>query len=289
MGPSTAVCKGTSCAYSHRRQICKLLKCSGICIWHCAVPSVCAHLRFVDNAGRGSGSGDRRYGIGTCSNRVAPASFSEQTYLASMYIEDFVLVRKQSVRFGTGMNVISGQSGSGKSVLLNAFNVVLGMQASSDMVRSPADVAGKVSFAGMICFGARAHNIQRVHTNFRWRTGAIVGSAQRDMGSNYAVVHDNVWYGVVQTTKLHFFHIFAQPHVEGSDWTFMLQSLKAHSYCQLKQVTQCHSFYWAWVCHLHCCQIQGMARSASGGRFTLSKVHQMTASPAQVYLSTCQI
>jgi hypothetical protein len=198
MSPSTAVCKGTSCAYSQRRQICKLLKCSGICIWHCAVPSVCAHLRFVDNGGRGSG--DRRYGIRTCSNRVAPASFSEQTFLASMYIEDFVLVRKQSVRFGTGMNVISGQSGSGKSVLLNAFNVVLGMQASSDMVRSPADVAGKVSFAGMSSFGARAHNIQRVHTNFRWRTGAIVGSAQRNMGTNYAVVHDNVWYGVVQTT-----------------------------------------------------------------------------------------
>jgi predicted ATPase len=85
-----------------------------------------------------------------CSSEVAPASLSERTRLASIYIQDFVLVKKQLVRFGTGMNVISGQSGSGKSVLLNAFNVILGMQASSDMVRSPADIAGELEFVRVL-------------------------------------------------------------------------------------------------------------------------------------------
>ena len=48
----------------------------------------------------------------------------------------------QRVKFGPGLNVISGESGSGKSVLLSAFSMILGAQAAGDMVRTPADVAG---------------------------------------------------------------------------------------------------------------------------------------------------
>jgi len=47
----------------------------------------------------------------------------------------------QSFRLRPGLNVISGESGSGKSVLLAVFNQVLGMAASDDMVRAPATCA----------------------------------------------------------------------------------------------------------------------------------------------------
>ena len=64
------------------------------------------------------------------------------TYLQSIFIRDFALVAQQTVKFSPGLNVISGESGSGKSVLLSAFNMILGAQATSDLVREPADLAG---------------------------------------------------------------------------------------------------------------------------------------------------
>jgi hypothetical protein len=66
----------------------------------------------------------------------------DMSYLASITVKDFALVSSETVEFTPGLNVISGASGSGKSVLLQAFGVVLGVQAGKDMIRDPADVAG---------------------------------------------------------------------------------------------------------------------------------------------------
>jgi hypothetical protein len=155
--PSTYITgKGTLCACSQRRQIRNGYFHNGPCIWYDALASASAGLRMgSDRQAVSSRNGFRN--IRVCSSQAAPASLAERTHLASIYIQDFVLVKKQRVRFGTGMNVISGQSGSGKSVLLNAFNVILGMQASSDMVRSPADIGGELHFVPMFLCNTYAH------------------------------------------------------------------------------------------------------------------------------------
>lgn len=72
----------------------------------------------------------------------AQPSQAQSTYLQSISIEDFALVSSQHVEFAPGFNVITGTSGSGKSVLLSAFGIILGAQASRDMVREPAGQAG---------------------------------------------------------------------------------------------------------------------------------------------------
>jgi AAA domain len=77
-----------------------------------------------------------------CTTCRALADSNDSTFLRSLEIRGFALVGFQRVEFSPGLNVISGESGSGKSVLLSAFNMILGAQASGDLIRPPADTAG---------------------------------------------------------------------------------------------------------------------------------------------------
>jgi energy-coupling factor transporter ATP-binding protein EcfA2 len=56
-------------------------------------------------------------------------------------LRDFALVPAAAVAFSPGLVAISGQSGAGKSVLLDALGQLLGAAAAQDCVRPPADVA----------------------------------------------------------------------------------------------------------------------------------------------------
>lgn len=67
---------------------------------------------------------------------------TETTHLKSLKIQNFALVSSQTVAFGRGLNVISGESGAGKSVLLQALNVVMGMPVGKDMIRGAEDLSG---------------------------------------------------------------------------------------------------------------------------------------------------
>ncbi len=61
--------------------------------------------------------------------------------IEKLYIKDFAIVDEMEISFGEGLTVITGETGSGKSILLQALNVSLGSKASKTMVRSNADRA----------------------------------------------------------------------------------------------------------------------------------------------------
>ncbi|KAL3146260.1 hypothetical protein ABBQ32_002962 [Trebouxia sp. C0010 RCD-2024] len=63
------------------------------------------------------------------------------SYLRSLTIRNFALVEEQHVVFRPGLNVITGESGAGKSVLVEAFGQVLGMTARDNCIRQPATSA----------------------------------------------------------------------------------------------------------------------------------------------------
>ncbi|GIL84863.1 hypothetical protein Vretifemale_13442 [Volvox reticuliferus] len=65
----------------------------------------------------------------------------ELTQLERLFVKDFALVSEQTVRLGPGLNVITGESGSGKSVLVEAFSQILGAPAPQECVRAPAEMA----------------------------------------------------------------------------------------------------------------------------------------------------
>ena len=59
--------------------------------------------------------------------------------LSRLYIECFALIERAEVEFGPGLNVITGETGAGKSVLIGALNSILGGPASAELVRTGAD------------------------------------------------------------------------------------------------------------------------------------------------------
>lgn len=72
------------------------------------------------------------------------------SFLKTLTIENFALVSNANIQFQPGLNVISGASGSGKSVLLQALAVVLGAAVDKDMVHDQEDKAGSL-LAHPIC------------------------------------------------------------------------------------------------------------------------------------------
>ncbi len=67
--------------------------------------------------------------------------------LFELYIKDFILIEETRIPFHNGFNVMTGETGAGKSMVIGALNLILGAQASKDMVRIDADVAHiKASF-----------------------------------------------------------------------------------------------------------------------------------------------
>lgn len=67
------------------------------------------------------------------------AENGELTMLQELYITNFVLIDKVTIRLCERLNVFSGATGVGKSLVIGALNFILGGRATSDVVRSGKD------------------------------------------------------------------------------------------------------------------------------------------------------
>ena len=61
--------------------------------------------------------------------------------LKTLTVQNLVVVRHVDVEFGTGLSVLSGETGAGKSILIEALGLALGERADSKLVRSGDDRA----------------------------------------------------------------------------------------------------------------------------------------------------
>ncbi|GIV62575.1 MAG: DNA repair protein RecN [Rhodothermaceae bacterium] len=58
--------------------------------------------------------------------------------LRSLYIRDYALIEELEVEFDSGLNVITGETGAGKSILIGALKMILGERASTEVIRTGA-------------------------------------------------------------------------------------------------------------------------------------------------------
>lgn len=61
--------------------------------------------------------------------------------IKSLYVKDFALIDELEVELGKGLNILTGQTGAGKSIIVGALNMILGERADTELLRQGADKA----------------------------------------------------------------------------------------------------------------------------------------------------
>ncbi|WP_445664428.1 DNA repair protein RecN [Fodinibius sp. AD559] len=61
--------------------------------------------------------------------------------IQSLYIKDFALIDELEVSFQEGLNILTGQTGAGKSIIVGALNMILGERADTEVIRQGASKA----------------------------------------------------------------------------------------------------------------------------------------------------
>ena len=61
--------------------------------------------------------------------------------LQSLYVRDYALIDELEMTFGSGLNIITGETGAGKSILIGALSMILGERANTDTLRTGAKKA----------------------------------------------------------------------------------------------------------------------------------------------------
>ena len=61
--------------------------------------------------------------------------------LSNLQIENVAVIQKADVHFEKGLNVLTGETGAGKSILIDSINAILGNRTSRELVRSGASKA----------------------------------------------------------------------------------------------------------------------------------------------------
>ena len=61
--------------------------------------------------------------------------------LTDLYIKNFAIIDNLHVAFGPGLNILTGETGAGKSIIVDAVNLILGGRASADLIRTGTEEA----------------------------------------------------------------------------------------------------------------------------------------------------
>ena len=61
--------------------------------------------------------------------------------LVNLHVKNLALIEEAEVNFGPGLNILTGETGAGKSILLGSMQLILGGKIQKNMVRTNAPYA----------------------------------------------------------------------------------------------------------------------------------------------------
>lgn len=61
--------------------------------------------------------------------------------LVSLHVKNLALIKETEVNFKDGLNILSGETGAGKSIIIGSINLALGARADKEMIRNGAEYA----------------------------------------------------------------------------------------------------------------------------------------------------
>ncbi|HET8985591.1 MAG TPA: AAA family ATPase, partial [Trueperaceae bacterium] len=61
--------------------------------------------------------------------------------LRTLELRDFAIVDDLAIELGSGLNVLTGETGAGKSIVIDALELLAGGRADAAMIRTGADTA----------------------------------------------------------------------------------------------------------------------------------------------------
>lgn len=118
--------------------------------------------------------------------------------IQSLYIKDFALIDELDVQLQPGLNILTGQTGAGKSIIIGALNMILGERADTDLIRQGATKA--IAEAEIKVGNAR--NIRELLEDnaVEWADPLILRREIRDSGSRAFINDTPVTIGVLKET-----------------------------------------------------------------------------------------
>src|SRR6202022_2042072 len=121
--------------------------------------------------------------------RVGPAARAPQIVLKELKVRDLALVAESRVRFGPGLNLLTGETGSGKSLIVDALGLTLGARGGADQVRHGA---ARATVEGTFESGGSALVLERElgkRSSARIDGRAANPTQLRELGRNLVAVH----------------------------------------------------------------------------------------------------
>ena len=82
--------------------------------------------------------------------------------LEELHVHNFAIIEKLTVRFAEGLNILSGETGAGKSILVGALGLLLGDKTDTSIIRSGAE---ETTVSGVVAVNGNAEALQWLSTH----------------------------------------------------------------------------------------------------------------------------
>ena len=90
--------------------------------------------------------------------------------LTYLHVKNLALIDEAEVEFGPGLNILTGETGAGKSILMGSVNLALGQKMSREMLRDEE----KPALVELIFQVDNPRCVERLRRKSPWKKGRLL-------------------------------------------------------------------------------------------------------------------